>query len=132
MDIQEALYNHLTTDPTVAGLVVARIYPLVIPQDIDLPAIAYQRITGPRFTAHDGATGLAKALIQITSQGSTYSDAKALAAAIRECTVGFKGIMGGQGGIYVDGAFIRSELDGYSQPAESQTVRLDIEFIYRE
>ena len=66
MNIEEALYSKLTGDAGVAALVSTRIYPNVVPQDIALPAVAYQRISTVRDMAHDGPTGVAHARFQFT------------------------------------------------------------------
>ena len=108
------------------------VYPLTIPQDQSLPAMAYQRITGPRETAHDGAVGIAEALFQLTCQAQGYDTAKGLANAVREALIGFDGLMGGESGVTVDGCFVVGELDGYGMVAGVYTVRLDVVIRYRE
>lgn len=132
MLIEEALYHFLTEDHSVALLASTRVYPLSIPQDIALPAVAYQRISGPRLVSHDGATELAGARFQITVQDDSYDGAKHLAEAIRRAVGGFRGVMGGGNGVQVDGVWVESELDGYGMTSSIYTVRLDLEMAYRE
>ena len=132
MVIEEALYSHLTGDPTVGGLISTRQYPLTIPQDVSLPSVAYQRLSGPGETAHDGAVGVEGGRFQFTCQAQGYDDVKELANAVREALIGFKGLMGGSGGVLVDGCFVLNELDGYGMVAGVYTVRLDMAIHYRE
>jgi hypothetical protein len=135
--IEEALYLHLSTEASVALLASTRGYPLTIPQDVSLPAWAYQRIAGDRVLAHDGVVRYARALIQITAQGPTYNEAKDLMNAIRQALDGFTGQMGsggapGNGGVWVFRTLGRGEIDGYGTASPVFTVRMDFEIEYRE
>jgi len=132
MELEEAIYSQLVGNGTVAGLVSTRIYPLVIPQDIALPAIAYQRISGGRELAHDGEVGFAEARMQFTCQGDSYNSAKAVRKAVRLALAGFNGVMGGGSGVKVQGVRTENEMDGWGMAAETWTVRLDMVFWYLE
>ncbi len=132
MNIEEALYYHLSHDAGVIILAGARGYPQVIPQDASLPAWAYQRISGPRLLAHDGPTGLASPRFQITCTGNTYGEAKNLCNAIRVALDGFRGLMGGAGGVQVESVGVENEIDGYNQATGKQTVRLDLLIWHKE
>jgi len=126
---EEGLYWHLSHDAGVIALVGSRIYPQVIPQDVALPAMAYQRISGPRDHTHSGPSGLARARVQITCSASSYSQAKGVAAAVRESVDGFKGTMLD---VTVGAAFVEDEIDGYGTSQETFTVRLDVNAWYQE
>lgn len=132
MLIEEAIYGELSTDSGVTALAGTRGYPQVVPQDATLPAWAYQRISGERILAHDGVTGLARGRFQISCVASSYSGAKALAAAIRGCLDGYNGILGGVSGVDVHQARIENEYDGYGLATGQQTVRLDVNILYTE
>ena len=132
MNIEEALYSCLTSDAGVAALVSTRIYPNVVPQDIALPAVAYQRISTTRVMAHDGPTGVANARFQFTVSASTYSSARNVANAIRTALDGFSGLMGGQSGVKVEAVFVENDFDGYNQAGGEQVVRLDAVVIHQE
>lgn len=106
--IEEAVYNILTNDATVAGLVSTRIYPVVAPQDVALPAIAYQRISDLPWYAHDGDVGLARCRLQITAMDDDYSGAKSLAAAIKAALGGYNGTAAT---VRIYGALLDNELD---------------------
>jgi hypothetical protein len=133
MKIEEALYAHLTANAGVLALVSTRVYPLVIPQDIALPAIAYQRISGPRELAHDGPTGMARARIQITCQAATYTAAKAVAEAVRLALDGFRGPVAANSEVLVvEIAALANELDGYEFETAATSVRVDYMLLYVE
>lgn len=91
MSLETDLRVRLAADGAVSGLVAARIYALVLPQKPTLPAISYQRISGPRIQNLLGATGRAVARIQIDSWAETYVGAQTLAAAVRSSLNGFIG-----------------------------------------
>lgn len=125
MIIEEALLYHLEHDAGVLALVGSRVYPLIIPQDVDLPAIAYQRIDGPRVRSQSGPSHLAHPRIQITCQASMYSSAKALAGAVRASLDGYRGLMGGAGGVQVYGCFVENDIDELIQVTNSPAIRID-------
>lgn len=126
MTLESQLYRILSADSGVSALVSARIYPLVIPQDVALPAIAYQRISGPRDHDQLGPTGLQEARMQFTVQASSYASAKAVSEAVRAALDGF----GGKSGILA--TFLENEFDSDSDRLDSVTVRADYKLWYRE
>lgn len=129
MTIEAGLYAHLLTDSGVTALVGTRIYPLLVPQDADLPAIAYQRISGPRDHTHDGSSGLAFARMQLTFVASSYDDAKSLGEAVRAAIDGHKGSMGD---VTVGACLLDQERDDWATVFESPVVRQDYLIWYQE
>jgi hypothetical protein len=128
--IEEGLYAALTnTSGRVYGLVGTRVYPLTIPQEATLPAISYQRVSGPREPAHDGAMGIAQARIQVTITAEAYRTAKDVATSIRDLFP-FQGILGGLVDVFV--GEVENEVDGYGAQIEAPTVRMDLWFMYAE
>ena len=133
MTLEEALFAHLSDAGTFTGALVGkRIYPQLIPQGVARPALAYQRVgRGERMLAHDGPTGFGRATIQITVQAKEYRDAKPVAQAVRKDLNGFKGVLGGVGGVDVGRCAIENEIDG-DEEFDANTVRMDFAFIYQE
>ncbi len=43
-EIEEAIVSKLMSESAITALIGQRLYPQVVPQDVTLPAIAYQRI----------------------------------------------------------------------------------------
>lgn len=126
--IEESQYSYLVAQSTAAG---ARFYPNVIPQDATLPAVAYQRIDGPRVMVHSGASGLTFARMQYSCTAATYSAAKALLHQVRAALNGYTGTMG-TGGVKVEHCIVKNEVDGYNEVADKQVIRLDVQFFYVE
>ena len=123
MSIETGIVAHLQADGTVSGLVGTRIYPLQIPQEASLPAIAYQRISGRATYTQGGDSGPEWARIQLTCHGATYSAVKALAAAVRAALSGATGAMDD---VTVQGTFVENDRDGWGGTFELPVVRMDV------
>lgn len=129
MTIEAGIYAHLIADSGVFGLVGTRIYPQVIPQDAEMPAMAYQRISGPRDHAHTGPTGLVSARVQLTCMAASYDGAKALGEAVRAAMDGYSGTMGT---VTVDACLLDNEIDSFAAVFEKPVVRYDYSIWYQE
>jgi hypothetical protein len=129
-ELERALYAHLVGWPALSALTRDRVFPVVIPEDADLPAVAYQRISGPRLLAHDGPTGMAEGRMQVTVLGTSYAEAKEIAGAVRALFDGWRGILGEICEVF--SCRIENEVDGWGEQIEANTVRLDLYFHYRE
>lgn len=129
MTLEEGLVAYLAANEGVAALVGTRIYPLVVPQDAALPALAYQRISSPREHVHTGASGLVRARIQVTNVGGTYSAAKALAETVRVAMDGYSGAMGT---VAVGAALLMNENDTWLDMFNAPVVRHDYAIWYQE
>jgi hypothetical protein len=129
-ELEKALYAQLVGWEYLSGLMGQRVFPVVIPEDAELPAVAYQRISGPRLLAHDGPTGLAEGRVQVTVVGTSYAEAKEIAAGIRSRLEGRRGILGNACEVF--SCRVENEVDGWGDQIEANTVRLDLWFLYRE
>jgi hypothetical protein len=132
MVIEEAVNYHIENDAGIAAVVVDRIYPNTIPQDKALPALAYQVISRPGAMAHDGPPGIAWPRFQITAQANDYDEVVALINLVRVAFDGFTGLMGGAGGIEVEGCFVKDVRDGWQFATERYTRRLDFVIHHQE
>lgn len=127
MSIETGLVERFMADAVVSAIVGTRMYPVQVPQDADRPALAYQRISGPRDYVQTGPSGLAQARIQFTCEGTTYAEAKSLAAAVR-ANLDRPGSIGDTTG----NCFVENEIDGWSQGFAAPVVRLDALIFYQE
>lgn len=96
--IEKAIYQRLAVD--FAGLVAltsTRVYPNDLPQDVQLPAIRFARVSGSRLMHMEGPSYLANPRFQIDAYSTHYhtKDANigvtAVAQQIRKALDGFKG-----------------------------------------
>ena len=108
--IEEALVALLETDAAVAALVDDRIYPIVAPAGVDLPAIVYQRISGPRAETMAGPSGLAWPRFQFGCIGGSFSEAVSVADAVRQALDGYRGTVSG---VVIRGILLLNEFSQY-------------------
>lgn len=129
LDCGEALYTKLTGTAAIAALVVARVYPLMLPPTVTLPAISYTEVSGPRVTTHDEASGgLAHKRYQVDSWATTYSGAKALSKQVRVALNGFSGAVShGADSLTLQASLIAEERDDYD--AETGIYRVIQDYI---
>lgn len=116
-NIEEAIYFILTNNADIYGTVGGRIYPLYMPDSVELPAITYQRISTVRELTHDQeAGGLASAIFQFTVWDSDYATIREISEMIRNCLNGYKGtvtIDSGDSDIDIQASLINGEVDNY-------------------
>ena len=113
MLLEQALYSYLSGVAGLTALVSTRIYPLMMPQDVTLPAVTYQRISGPRVHTMGTDPGLESPRFQLSSWASSYSSVKAVAEQVRLALQDYAGTMGGAGGVVVQRAFLEGDQDFY-------------------
>ena len=121
-DVETALYTILSGDAGVTALISTRMYPVVIPQDVSLPAVAYQRISTARVYSHDGPSCLARPRFQFSCTATTYSAARAVANAIRAALDGYNDTANG---VRIMAAFTQNEFDGFTDTDDLWTVYQD-------
>lgn len=123
MSIETALYSYLTSYAGLTALVSDRIYPLVIPEQASLPAIAYQRISTRITYSHDGDSELDRPRFQFACVASTAKAAREVAEQVVAALSGYSGTMSG---LNVGASFIENQLDGYEpQPTDAYVMRVD-------
>lgn len=93
--IEEGLRAHLRLHPGVSPLTGNRVYPVALPDGVELPAISLLRVSGPRDLTQNGANGKANPRFQVDVWGDHQSEVKAVSAQIRKALHGFRGVMGG-------------------------------------
>ena len=129
---EEALYRHLINFTGVKAIVVARVYPLMLPQKCLLPAVTYQKISGERLHSLQGDTGYTTPVFQITSRAESYAQCKTLAEQIRLSLQNFTGIMGGTDGIDIGAVLLLGEIEGYEPDTSGWFNHMDFQFHYEE
>jgi hypothetical protein len=111
-----AAYEELTwalrNDSALTALIEGRVYPNVVPQDKDRPAIAYQMISGPTDYYHDGP-GTTRYRYQLTCEGDTYVEATQVADAAIDALDRF-------------GWRVANRRDGYAEIRELPVQRVDV------
>lgn len=88
-DIAQAVHELLNGVTDLSG----KVYPLVVPDDIALPAAAYQVISDVPEYAHDGPVPLSLARIQLTLHAASYSAGVELLKTVQTAISGYKGTL---------------------------------------
>lgn len=123
MIIEEGLSAYVTAVTAVQALIVARFYPLRLPENPTYPAATYQRISGPRVHSQTGPSQLAYPRFQLDCYASTYLGAKAVAGALRVALDGYKGLMGT---VAVGSVLFMDDRDFYDPATRIWRVSMDI------
>jgi hypothetical protein len=79
MSLETKIYTLLSGVVAVVG---TRIYPLVAPQEAELPLIVYTRISSGREYSMDGYSNLENPRMQIDCFAGTYAEVKTLSEAV--------------------------------------------------
>jgi len=122
VSVEQVLRDALINDGSVNALLDSRIYPLVVPQDSQLPAVAYQKISGVRQYVQDGARKPEVSLIQLTCLSKTYNEAKQVEEVIRTALDGKK--------INDLIVFVQNRRDDFTRDGEISVVRIDLRIYY--
>lgn len=131
MTIEEALYAGLTGYGDLATLIGARLYPVVLPQNGPLPAIAYQRIS--TVSTEDRDSGAAsddfnQARFQFDIVAESAPNAQAVAIVLRRALRSLIGTVNPR----IDAVFLDNQYDDHEDTSRYFTVSLDAIIQYLE
>ena len=88
MSVESIIFATLSTDVEVTAIAGQRIFPITLREDCLYPAVVYRRAQTDRHNTLCGQSGGAQAVFQVDSIGQTYSEARALADAVRASMAG--------------------------------------------
>ena len=94
MDIEAALASYLMDDPNIKGLIGENLYGLAIPQNKDVPAVVYQRVSTPRTLSLTGESA-SNPRIQFSCYAKNYGQTKQIAIQLHKSLDYFRGTLGG-------------------------------------
>jgi hypothetical protein len=119
MQIETALITYLRAQSALMTLVGNRINFIRALQSWQgtNPYIVFQKIDRPGLHSQDGSDNVAYPRFQFSIFADTYGKIKPIALALKTALDGYKGTMGGTGGVVVQGAFYENETD--LDPGES-------------
>ena len=134
MDILIGLYNHLSNDEKIKKIVGNKIYPVILPQNIALPAIVYSSVLANYDSALQGDTGFVRQTIQIVSHAKTYKEARELSRLIKKR---IQNLHGNMGGVFIEAVFIKTDYELSTNTAlkfdtEEYMCSIEFEFYYIE
>lgn len=132
--LEGRIVTRLTSDNTVAALVVDRVRPVILHHCDQLPAIVYRRSASSPVNVADGDTDTASCTISVECLGQTYTQCKVLAKAVRNCLSGWSDSTGTPS---IASCHLSPEGDSDADPIPSQdtsnwTVVLDFALWYAQ
>ncbi len=124
MLLHEALYNQLSTATLTTKLGSTAIYPIIIPQGVDLPAVTYQEISETPIHAMGADPDLMYPRFEISSWSSSYTQVKIIADAVKSVLQDFGSTkLGGvTAGVEVQRIFFENETDFLDVDRETGTM----------
>lgn len=126
MRLDEFIFAALTGDATVAGLVVARVYPQKLPQSPTLPALTYGIVSRVPTEAN---TELFDCRIQLDCWASSYAGASVLATATLNALRYYRKSDAGNTLLSI---YDSNYLDDYDDEREIWRVIVDVIAMYHE
>lgn len=116
--IEEAMWSKVSSATAVSSLIGTKLYPVMIPDGVTLPAVAYQRIATRRDPAQPVSPGntLVMATFQYAAIDPRYKKTKSIIDAIREEIDRFGGTITYTGGtVIVQSILCRNEFTIYTE-----------------
>jgi len=87
----KAIFDLFTNDAGISALVGTRVFPTVMQQGVDMPAICYTIITSSRYEALTQDTDLVDNLVQIDCYSETYPEVRSVYQAVRAALQRYQG-----------------------------------------
>ncbi len=113
--IEKGLVSFILDQSDITAHISNRIYPVMLPQGYNLPALSYQRISGDRLQGLTGPVNKGHPRIRIYCFAHTYSKVKQLAEDVRQSLDGYSGTMGS---VQVGNVTIEGERDDFEETTE--------------
>ena len=120
--LERAIFKKLSEDSDISSRVGTRISPLVLDQELALPAITYELSTSRPYSDLSGATQLISVDFDFFCMGETFLDASDLAEEVRKALSGFRGSIfinvGGLINVEVLGCTHTNDRTDYAAPVD--------------
>ena len=121
--IEEGFVIYLNGHAGLSALISTRLFPLILPEGVTMPAATYQRISGPRMRSHSGPSGVSMPRYQFNCWGDTYKQAKEVADQVRIALESFSGTMGT---VPVHAGFVEDDRDFYDEDVKQFFTAVDV------
>ena len=119
MDIEAALYTYLSTYAGLVALISTRIYPGGITQEAaNLAAVSYSLIDSIPVHLGGADAAIYRPRFQFSCWGTSYANARAVAAQVKLALQDYTGVIGGVGGVTIQRIFYEDSNDLYEPVAD--------------
>ncbi|MDW7651314.1 MAG: hypothetical protein SCM57_08270 [Bacillota bacterium] len=129
MRLEEAVFAYLMADTALQNKIGERLYPLLLPQKCQLPAVVYSLVSIERRPALQRDTGFAKQILQFSCHAKNYSDAVATAQLLRGALQDYNGNMGS---LFIGAVLVVSESATYEHKTQTYSSHVEFEFHFNE
>lgn len=134
MDIEQAVWQHLTGDAEIKRLIGNRLYPDQVPQGEQLPYVVYSQAQRLRSRTFTGYVSLNACSIHMEIYGATRSSVVDVRQAIGSRLDGFTGTIGSQtvavSGVFHDGEDTGAEVPVHGNELGEYMASLDLTIHY--
>jgi len=110
-NIEENLYRIVTTAPAIIALMSDRLYPVVLPQGVTMPAASYRQISDVPYVTHSHPNGLERTRYEFNVEADQWSEAKNLADALITVLSGYR--RGAADTVRIDGIWLMNRFQDY-------------------
>ena len=135
-DLEEGLVSYLSAYAGLTAIISTRTYHIIIPQELALPCLTFQRISTATTHTHQtsGAAGdLAQARVQFDGWALTYAVAKSIIDQVRAALNGKTGEIGTAPNAYtIRASLVEDESPEYDPETEYYRCRSDYLIWYQE
>lgn len=128
--IRKMIYALLNDTPAITAQVGTRIYPLIVPEDVQKPALAYQVISESRDYIMAGQDAVTTSRVQITIVAENVAQMDTAAQTLRNALSGYSGTISNKK-VYL--IALENEYDGAVADGESlRVLRQDYTIRWKE
>ena len=136
MTVEAEIKTRLSGFAGLSALISDRIYPVTLPQNVEMPAVSYRRVSAERVSAMGADTGLVRARFQFdcwsgeheNGDSGTFDEAKAVAKQVRLALQRWRNTSG----TVVQDTFMIGDQDLHEHDTETYHAALDFEIFYEE
>lgn len=94
MSIETAIYTAITSDSGLSAIVGTRVYQVKMPDNVTMPAISYQTLSGTVVESFTGFSNLSSPIISLDCWAKSAGVAKDMATKLRTLFLGLTGSYG--------------------------------------
>lgn len=124
MGVNEGLYSRLSGYAGLTALVNKRIYPMILPQDCKMPAVTFQRISGPRIHAMGNDMPLVHPRYQVSAISDDYDQARSVADQIISALKNERDATWGS--LTVQASYVEDDQDFYEDDTRRFRIPVDV------
>ena len=104
---EDSLFSRLSQDAALTAMVSSRVYPVMAPQGVPSPYVVFNKVVEMQTGTYCASDPMVRDLFDFNSYAKSFKQARAVAKALRDSLVDFRGAMDG---IHVAGIWLDTEM----------------------